>query len=87
MILDRAFCSSDPGFVAPIHRPPLDPLGPYQACAHQHPHVFAQGGVVAEPGSAAAFAGLLSGRYRPSAKERVAVVVCGANTTAVRFDE
>jgi threonine dehydratase len=42
--------------------------------------------VVAEPGGAAAFAALLSGRYRPSPKERVAVLVCGANTTAVRFD-
>ncbi len=43
--------------------------------------------VVAEPGGAAAFAALLSGRYRPAAGERVAVLVCGGNTTAVRFDE
>jgi threonine dehydratase len=42
--------------------------------------------VVAEPGGAAAFAALLSGRYRPSPGERVAVLICGANTTAVRFD-
>lgn len=42
--------------------------------------------LVAEPGGAAAFAALLSGRYRPSAGERVAVLVCGANTTAVKFD-
>jgi threonine dehydratase len=39
--------------------------------------------VVAEPGGAAAFAALLSGVYQPSAEERVGVVVCGANTTAV----
>jgi len=39
--------------------------------------------VVAEPGGAAAFAALLSGRYKPRAGERVAVLVCGANTTAV----
>jgi len=39
--------------------------------------------VVAEPGGAAAFAALLSGRYQPQALERVAVLVCGANTTAV----
>jgi threonine dehydratase len=39
--------------------------------------------VVAEPGGAAAFAALLSGVYRPAADERVGVVVCGANTTAV----
>ena len=42
--------------------------------------------VVAEPGGAAAFAALLSGRYRPSPGERVAVLICGANTTAVHFD-
>src|SRR6202023_2123044 len=33
--------------------------------------------VVAEPGGAAAFAALLSGRYRPSPGERVAVLICG----------
>jgi threonine dehydratase len=38
--------------------------------------------VVAEPGGAAAFAALLSGRYRPDPDERVVVVVCGANTDA-----
>src|SRR6202046_3468383 len=41
--------------------------------------------VVTEPGGAAAFAALLSGRYKPAAGERVAVLLCGANTTAVRF--
>ncbi len=43
--------------------------------------------VVTEPGGAAAFAALLSGRYRPAPAERVTVLVCGANTTAVRFDQ
>lgn len=42
--------------------------------------------VVAEPGGAAAFGALLSGKYAPAPDERVAVLVCGANTTAVRFD-
>jgi threonine dehydratase len=42
--------------------------------------------VVAEPGGAAAFAALLSGKYAPSPGERVAVLISGANTTAVRFD-
>jgi threonine dehydratase len=42
--------------------------------------------LVAEPGGAAAFAALLSGRYRPRPGERVAVLLCGANTTAVRFE-
>jgi threonine dehydratase len=42
--------------------------------------------VVAEPGGAAALAAVLSGRYAVSRGERVGVVVCGANTTAVSFD-
>jgi threonine dehydratase len=42
--------------------------------------------VVAEPGGAAALAALLSGRYRPAPGERVGVVVCGGNTTAVDFE-
>jgi threonine dehydratase len=41
--------------------------------------------VVSEPGGAAAFAALLSGKYAPSTDERVAVLLCGANTTAVIF--
>jgi threonine dehydratase len=41
--------------------------------------------VVAEPGGAAAFAALLSGRYQPEPSERVGVLVCGGNTTAVDF--
>jgi len=43
--------------------------------------------VVAEPGGAAAFAALLSGRYKPERGERVGVVVCGGNTTAVDFSD
>lgn len=41
--------------------------------------------IVAEPGGAAAFAALLSGRYELKAGERVGVVICGGNTTAVTF--
>lgn len=41
--------------------------------------------LVAEPGGAAAFGAILSGKYQPAPAERVAVLVCGANTTAVRF--
>jgi threonine dehydratase len=41
--------------------------------------------VAAEPGGAAAMAALLSGRYRPAEGERVCVLLCGANTTAVKF--
>ncbi|MGK9054704.1 threonine/serine dehydratase [Neorhizobium petrolearium] len=41
--------------------------------------------IVAEPGGAAAFAALLSGKYVPAPTERVCVLVCGGNTTAVKF--
>jgi threonine dehydratase len=40
---------------------------------------------VTEPGAAAAFAPLLSRRYQPAPSERVGVLLCGANTTAVNF--
>jgi threonine dehydratase len=43
--------------------------------------------VVAEPGAAVPLAALLSGAYRPAPGSRVGVVVSGANTTAVRFDD
>jgi threonine dehydratase len=42
--------------------------------------------VAAEPGGAAAFVPLLTGLYRPKTDERVVVLVCGGNTTAVNFD-
>jgi threonine dehydratase len=41
--------------------------------------------VAAEPGGAAALAALLSRRYQPEPHERVGVLLCGANTTAVNF--
>ncbi len=41
--------------------------------------------IVAEPGGAAAFAALLSGRYQPAPQERVGILLCGGNTTAVNF--
>jgi threonine dehydratase len=41
--------------------------------------------VVTEPGGAAAFGALLSGRYVPRPGERVGIVVSGGNTVAVDF--
>jgi threonine dehydratase len=41
--------------------------------------------IAAEPGGAAAFAALLSGRYEPAKGERVCVLICGGNTGAVDF--
>jgi threonine dehydratase len=42
--------------------------------------------VADEPGAAAAVAALISGAYRPAPRERVAVLLCGANTKAADFD-
>jgi threonine dehydratase len=42
--------------------------------------------IAAEPGGAAAFAALLSGKYAPAPDERIAILICGGNTTAVKFD-
>lgn len=41
--------------------------------------------IASEPGGAAAFAALLSRRYEPKQGERVGVLLCGGNTTAVNF--
>jgi threonine dehydratase len=42
--------------------------------------------IVTEPAGAAALAALLAGKYILAPVERVGVLICGANTTAVRFD-
>ena len=42
--------------------------------------------VVAEPGGAAAFAALQSGAWKAKPGSTVGVLLCGANTTAVKFD-
>ena len=47
--------------------------------------LWARGRVAAEPGGAAAFSALLSGRYTPQPGERLGVVVSGGNTAAVNF--
>ena len=41
--------------------------------------------VVTEPGGAAAFAALLARRYQPAPDERIGILLCGANTSAVNF--
>jgi len=42
--------------------------------------------IVSEPGGAAAFAALLSGRYQPAPDERVGILLCGGNTNVVKFE-
>lgn len=58
-------------------------LVPDEAIANTQAALWRVLRVVAEPGGAAAMAALISGRYRASRGERVGVLVCGANTTAV----
>jgi threonine dehydratase len=41
--------------------------------------------IVTEPGGATAFAALLSGRFLVHASQRIGVLLCGANSTAVHF--
>ena len=41
--------------------------------------------IVAEPGGAAAFAAVLSGKYVPQPEERLGILICGGNTEAVRL--
>ncbi|UCI30169.1 threonine/serine dehydratase [Mesorhizobium sp. B4-1-4] len=41
--------------------------------------------IISEPGGAAAFAAILSGRYTPASGERIAVLVCGANANPANF--
>ncbi|TPK57498.1 threonine/serine dehydratase [Mesorhizobium sp. B2-4-19] len=41
--------------------------------------------IISEPGGAAAFAAILSGRYTPAPGESVAVLVCGANANPANF--
>lgn len=41
--------------------------------------------IASEPGGAATLAALLSGAYQPHPTERIGVLLCGGNTTAVNF--
>ena len=41
--------------------------------------------IIAEPGGAAAFAGIMSGAYQPERHERVGVLVCGSNADLTAF--
>ncbi|MEE2690227.1 MAG: threonine/serine dehydratase [Pseudomonadota bacterium] len=43
--------------------------------------------IAAEPGGAAALAALMSGAWKPEKGARVGVVICGGNTSAVRFNQ
>jgi threonine dehydratase len=50
-----------------------------EAIAEAQRRLWTDVSIIAEPGGAAAFAAVASGAYRPSAEERVGVLVCGSN--------
>jgi threonine dehydratase len=43
--------------------------------------------IATEPGGAAALAALMSGAYRPQPRERVGVLLCGANVDLAKLAE
>ena len=61
-------------------------LVPDQAIADAQRALWKSLRIVAEPGGATALAPLLTGQYIPQPNERVGVLLCGANSTAVDFD-
>jgi threonine dehydratase len=56
-----------------------------EAIVRAQKHLWRTLRVATEPGGAAAFAALLEKEYVPATAERVGVLLCGANTTAVSF--
>lgn len=67
-------------FAAQAAEPPVSVLVTDQHIADARASLWAEYRMASEHGAAAAYAALLSGRYVPGDGERVAVVVCGANT-------
>ena len=57
------------------------------AIAEAQRRLWADFSVIAEPGGAAAFAAIASRAYRPEARERVGVLVCGSNADLAAFAE
>lgn len=60
--------------------PPVSVLVDDAAVVEARHRLWEELRIPSEHGAATAYAGLVSGAYRPAADERVAVVVCGANT-------
>ena len=58
-----------------------------EAIQHAQQELWRVMRVLAEPGGAAAFAAILSGQYKPCDGERVGVLVCGGNTSAVKWPQ
>jgi threonine dehydratase len=67
-------------FAAQQHEPPTSVLVTDDEIVRARSRLWSEFRVPSETGAATAYAALLSGRYVPEDGERVAVVVCGANT-------
>jgi threonine dehydratase len=70
----------DLAFAAQEKEPPTSVLVTDEEILQARSVLWSEYRVPSETGAAAAYAALLSGRYVPGDDERVAVVVCGANT-------
>jgi threonine dehydratase len=70
----------DLAFAAQEKSPPTSVLVTDDEILHARSSLWREYRVPSETGAATAYAALLSGRYVPEEDERVAVVVCGANT-------
>jgi threonine dehydratase len=70
----------DLAFAAQQAEPPVSVLVADDEVVEARTALWSRYRIASEHGAAAAYAALLSGRYEPTPGERVAVVVCGANT-------
>jgi threonine dehydratase len=70
----------DLAFAAQQAEPPISVLVTEDEIVTARSQLWSDYRIASEFGAATAYAALLSGRYVPGAGERVAVVICGANT-------
>jgi len=70
----------DLAFAAQQRQPPISVLVTDEQIMHARSMLWREYRVPSETGAAAVYAALLSGRYVPETDERVAVIICGANT-------
>ena len=70
----------DLAFAAQAAEPPVSVLVTDDQIAEARTRLWSEYRVASEYGAATAYAALTSGRYTPESGERVAVLVCGANT-------
>ena len=72
--------AGDLAHAATLAEPPVSVLVGEDDIVAARSHLWREHRIASEHGAATAYAALLSGAYSPASDERVAVVVCGANT-------